>query len=71
MALQLEVKIWSINVPRFLPLILSISVTNNILAKTKMEIAKKRLTLPPSMHLGVERFEAFFSVLDSPKKGTQ
>lgn len=41
---------------------LSTSVTSNILAGAKMEIARNRLILPPSMHLGMYGCEASYPV---------
>ena len=46
-------------------LICSISWTGNNLTRAKTEIARKRLTLPPSMQLGIDGGEASCSVDDT------
>lgn len=65
MALQTEVKTWPVDAPGVMTLTLSTSVTSNILARAKMEIARNRLTLPPIMHLGVDGCEASCPVPDT------
>lgn len=64
MALQLEGEDLPIDAPWVMTLILSISVTSNILARAKMEIARNRLTLSPSMNLGMDGYEASCPVPD-------